>query len=95
MIHITINVYTIYFQKFLAAYIAETVHPKIRTNMLVIPGFFLVLGSSFVWNIAYFLSWQHTAFVAIIPSALNFLIMFTLPESPFWLIEADKLDLAR
>ena len=55
----------------------------------------MVVGSASIWIVAYFLSWKYTALVSIIPLVILFSIMIILPETPYWLIEAEKLDLAR
>ena len=69
-------------------------HPKIRSNLIVIPGLFLACGTWLVWLIGYYLSWKNTAFVSMIPPILLFLVMLILPETPYWLIEANKINLA-
>ena len=47
------------------------------------------------WVVGYFLDWRNTAFVEMTPSALLILTMIFFPESPYWLVEAGKIDLAR
>ena len=76
-------------------YIAETVHPKLRNNLIIIPDLFLAIGTLSAWVVGYFLDWRNTAFVEMIPSALLILTMIFFPESPYWLVEAGKIDLAR
>ena len=58
------------------------------------PDFFMALGTFLVWIAGYFLSWRNTAYVSMVPSILLTLIMISLPETPYWLIEADKIELA-
>ena len=58
------------------------------------PSGFMALGMLLTWTFGYFLSWRDTAFVSMIPSILIILFMFPLPETPYWLIEAGRVDLA-
>ena len=78
----------------LGVYISETVHPNIRSNLTVLPAFFMAFGTWLVWVVGYFLSWRNTAFVSMIPAILLTLVMIPLPETPYWLIEANRKDLA-
>ena len=54
----------------------------------------MAFGTWLVWVVGYFLSWRNTAFVSMIPAILLTLVMIPLPETPYWLIEADRKDLA-
>jgi len=54
----------------------------------------MAFGTWMVWIFSYFLSWRDTAYLAMIPSILLTLVMIPLPETPYWLIEADRKDLA-
>ena len=58
------------------------------------PDFLLAFGTWSIWILAYFVSWRITAYIAMVPPILICLIMFYLPETPYWLIEADRIDLA-
>ena len=51
-------------------------------------------GIWFVWTLGYFVSWRTTAFLCIIPNIIVILCLIPLPESPYWLVEAGKIDLA-
>lgn len=77
------------------AYIPETVHPKIRGSLVILPGIFLALGQCFVWFLSYFLSWRMTAFVLIIPPLLLTLMLLVLPETPYWLVSKDRYSSAK
>ena len=76
-------------------YIAETVHPKIRGSLVILPGIFLALGQFFVWFLSYFLSWRMTAFVLIIPPLLLTLMLLLLPETPYWLVSKNRFSSAK
>ena len=78
----------------LGVYTAETVHPKIRNNLTILPSIFVGLGMLFVWIIGYLVTWRITAYILALPNILIFLSLLLLPESPYWLIEANKIDLA-
>ena len=78
----------------LGVYISETAHPNIRSNLTVLPALFMALGTWLIWIVAYFLPWRETAFISMIPSILLVLALIPLPETPYWLIEADRKDLA-
>ena len=78
----------------IGVYTAETVHPKIRNNLTILPSIFVGIGMLFVWIIGYFATWRITAYILAIPNILIFLWLLPLPESPYWLIEANEVDLA-
>ena len=78
----------------LGVYTAETVHPKIRNNLTILPSIFTSIGMLSVWIIGFFAHWRTTAYIFMIPHIVIFLCMLPLPESPYWLIEANKIDLA-
>ena len=82
------------FYSYLGVYTAETVHPKIRNNLTILPSIFVGLGMLFVWIIGYLVTWRITAYILALPNILIFLSLLLLPESPYWLIEANKIDLA-
>ena len=79
---------------YLGVYTAETVHPKIRNNLTILPSIFVGLGMLFVWIIGYLVTWRITAYILALPNILIFLSLLLLPESPYWLIEANEIDLA-
>ena len=55
----------------------------------------MAAGTLFVWIIGYFESWRTTAFLCVIPNIIVVLSLIPFPESPYWLIEANNIDLAR
>ena len=55
----------------------------------------MAAGTLFVWIAGYFESWRTTAFLCMIPNIIVVLGLIPFPESPYWLIEADKVDLAK
>ena len=85
---------TIYLFSTQGVYIAESAHPKIRNNLTILPSILMSFGIWFVWTLGYFVSWRTTAFLCIIPNIIVILCLIPLPESPYWLVEAGKIDLA-
>ena len=51
-------------------------------------------GISAAWIFAYFIDWRTIAYLASIPGLLMWVILWYLPESPYWLIEHDKNESA-
>ena len=79
----------------LGVYISETMHPKFRGSMLVLPNMGFAIGMLFIWIVSYFCTWRITAYVAITVPALMIAILGFLPESPYWLIEHDLHEEAK
>ena len=52
-------------------------------------------GFLLTWVVGYFETWRNTAYILTIPSILVSLCLIALPESPYWLVEANKTDLAK
>ena len=81
-------------------YISEIVHPKIRGRLVIIPAFMMAIGLLLTWilgfktSMGYVTTWRITAYLLTIPPILLSVLIFSLPESPYWLIEADRKDLA-
>ena len=73
----------------------ETVHPSLRGSLVILPGIFMTFGQLVSWILGYFLSWRTTAYVLIIPPLLLMLLFISFPESPYWLVENRKLNLAK
>ena len=70
-------------------------HPKVRGSLLVLPNMFFSFGMLFIWTVSYFCSWRITAYIAMTTPALMIAILIFLPESPYWLIEADNVEEAK
>ena len=80
---------------FSGIYIAETSHPNVRANLVSLFLPFYSLGMLFVWVLGYYLSWRNTAYVSMIPSILLLILIIPLPETPYWLVQKNKNDLAK
>ena len=73
------------------AYISETVHPDVRATLASIPGFAMSVGLSTIWILGYFSHWRTIAYLSSIIPLVMVLVLWYLPESPYWLIE-QSLD---
>ena len=60
-----------------------------------LPSFLGCLGMLTAWGLGYFLNWRVTAYVLVIPPILLTLFAFVLPETPYWLIENQKIEEAK
>ena len=64
---------------FKGVYISESVHPKIRVSLLVLPNMFFSFGMLFVWTVSYFCSWRITAYINMTIPALMITILLVVP----------------
>ena len=82
-------------------YISETVHPKIRGRLVIIPAFMMAIGLLLTWilgfktSMGYVTTWRITAYLLTIPPILLSVLIFSLPESPYWLIERNNIKAAK
>ena len=76
-------------------YISETAHPDIRGSLVIVSPLFLAGGMLTNWTLGYFFSWRIMAAAGIIPCIWNLLLMFYLPETPYWLIENNEFEKAQ
>ena len=90
----TTAVFTAFYTSSIGAYIAETAHPSIRERLVIIPALFMGLGMLMDWIIGYFCSWRIVAFATLVPNVLAFIALTFSHETPFWLIENGKEELA-
>ena len=75
-------------------YISESSHPDMRSNLVILPALFLGIGTLLVWIITPLVSWRITAYLMAVPCIILAVMMYTLPESPYWLIEKEKNGMA-
>ena len=83
-------------------YIAEIAPPKLRGSLVSFNQLNIVIGISAAYFSNYFLvnygdeSWRWMLGVEAIPAVIYFLLLFTVPRSPRWLIlKLNKVKLAR
>ena len=62
---------------------------------MIIPGIFMTFGQLVSWILGYFLDWRTTAFVLMAPPLLLMLLFIPFPETPYWLVENNKLNMAK
>ena len=80
---------------FLGVYVAEFAHPTIRANLNLVTAFAIAVGQAMVLNLEAFLDYQQVSGILIVPPSLVMLLLFWLPESPFWLLKADRNEEAK
>lgn len=81
-------------------YIAETSPAKWRGRFVCFFQFNIVLGIVLAYLSNYFIAgipndWQWMIIAEAVPALLFFVLMFTVPESPRWLISHGREDVAR
>ena len=76
-------------------YISETVHPNMRASLITLPGFMIASGQLLAWILGYFIPWRMIAYLMVILPILLTLLIMPLPETPYWLIEKNKIEEAR
>ena len=79
----------------LGVYISETVHPSIRSSLVILPVCFMASGHLMVFFFGYYLGWRITALMVSVPITVFFTMMYFLPETPYWLVENDQIDSAK
>ena len=79
----------------LGVYISETVHPSIRNSLVILPVCFMAFGQLMVWFLGYYVGWRITALMVSIPITVFFAMMYFLPETPYWLVENDRIESAK
>ena len=73
-------------------YVSEIAHPDFRATLSSLIGLSLTSGTSIAWIFGYFCSWRTIAALSTIPLLLSTLTILFFPESPYWLIEAGKIE---
>ena len=82
-------------------YIAELAPGRLRGRLVAVAQFNIVLGILVAFFSNYLLvgigpdSWRWMFGVMAIPSALFFLLLFFVPESPRWLVKKSRVDEAK
>ena len=88
-------------------YIAEISPAKVRGRMVSVNQFAIVSGMVVVYFVNYFIAagsdpmwnettgWRWMFASEVVPSVLFLLLLLSVPESPRWLVEQGKLDMAR
>lgn len=74
-------------------YISEITHPEIRPMLLCFNSIFVSLGILLTYCLGVWLSWDKMAIVFLILTACIFILLFSIPESPYWLKCFEDKDL--
>ena len=55
----------------------------------------MTFGQLISWILGYFLDWRTVAFVLMAPPLLLMLLFIPFPETPYWLVENNKFNMAK
>ena len=55
----------------------------------------MTFGQLVAWILGYFLDWRTVAFVLMAPPLLLMLLFIPFPETPYWLVENNKFNMAK
>ena len=75
---------------FLQVYIAEISPAHLRGMLGTMNQLAVTLGIILAYLVGYFFYWDWLALLGCIPSALLFIMMFWMPESPRWYLEKNR-----
>ena len=97
------RVWVVYLSRFLAGllygvylatakvYTAEIAHPDLRGSLGALISNFFALGNLFTFILGYFISsWRLIAWILLLPSIIQGVAVFFVPDSPFWLLEKGR-----
>ena len=62
---------------------------------MIIPGIFMTFGQLVSWVLGYFISWRLSAYALMAPPLLLTLLFIPFPETAYWLVENNQLNLAK
>ncbi|KAG8479182.1 hypothetical protein CXB51_029034 [Gossypium anomalum] len=71
-------------------YVAEITTKNVRGRFTIIVQFLTGWGVSFMFVVGSFVHWRTLALLATIPSLLQLLLLFFIPESPQWLAKFGR-----
>lgn len=69
--------------------------PAIRGILSGTGSLFIIIGVTIQFLLGTFLQWREVALYSIIFPVIAFLLLFFVPESPYWLLTKGKLDEAQ
>ena len=72
------------------AYISETIGKEMRKILSCCTSLQTTMGFVVSYSLGYSIGWRHTCFVMVAVNTLSSLLVLSLPETPYWLIENGK-----
>ena len=82
--------------KFLAIYVSEISHKTLRNTVGMLPSQFVATGFLMSYVLGYKCGWRITSLICSIISGLAALLaLFILPETPYWLVQHDRVKEAQ
>lgn len=72
-------------------YVAEICEIRNRAMMLSFLEIFYSLGFLVAYVFTYYLGWNMSALIFTVFSALSLLLLYYIPESPYWLMKVNRL----
>jgi hypothetical protein len=77
-------------------HIAETVHSSVRGSLAVFQSIFIGIGMLIVLGLGYCVQdWRTLAWICMIPGCIHLIMIFFLPDTPYWLMEKNMREEAR
>ena len=74
----------------IGAYISETIGKEMRKILSCCTSLQTTMGFVISYSLGYSIGWRHTCFVMVAVNTLSSLLVLSLPETPYWLIENGK-----
>lgn len=71
-------------------YVAEVTQPAIRGSLSGTGTLCIIIGVTFQFLFGTFLHWRMVALYSSIVPIFSFILLFFIPESPYWLISKKK-----
>ncbi|KAF5288901.1 hypothetical protein FQA39_LY03780 [Lamprigera yunnana] len=78
-----------------SAYVSEITEAHLRGVLLTSGNIFFVLGIFIEFMLGTFCHWRNCALISCIFPTITFVLFFFVPESPYWLLQKNKIDKAR
>ena len=75
-----------------AVYISEISHKSLRNKLGALPSQFLAAGFLLSYILGYFTGWRTTSLICSGVSMLAAFLSLLLPETPYWLIQHDRMQ---